>query len=197
MSDDEPKVRDGVEAAVNRALLASIVSRVGEPRAAPRASRTAMTELLTLQRDKSLRRVDQVSSVATTTVEALIAADCRMVGRRLGDLRLECLVGMESGLISNHRASLLDALASLFDGPQRCERPEPRYLFFADRALWSVTLVHERRIAWRGTQRTGSSSGSFSRRLTLPDWPGRDTVSVRALGPSGEVCRASVAIAES
>jgi hypothetical protein len=74
-------------------------------------------------------------------------ADIRTPGlppdtRRLGDLRLECLVGMESGLISNHRASLLDALASLFDGPQRCERPEPRYLFFADRALWSVTLVH-------------------------------------------------------
>ena len=64
-------------------------------------------------------------------------------------------------------------------------------------AVWSVTVVHERRIAWRGAQRTGSSSGAFSRRLTLPDWPGRDTVSVRALGPGGEVCRASVAIAES
>jgi di/tricarboxylate transporter len=56
--------------------------------------RTAMTELLTLQRDKSLRRVDQLSSVPTTTVEALIATDCRMVGRRLGDLRLRRRYGV-------------------------------------------------------------------------------------------------------
>ena len=62
-------------------------------------------------------------------------------------------------------------------------------------AAWSVVVVHERRIAWRGTQRTGSSSGAFSRRLTLPDWPGRDMVTVRALGPGGEVCRASVSVA--
>jgi hypothetical protein len=60
---------------------------------------------------------------------------------------------------------------------------------------WSVVVVHERRIAWRGAQRTGSSSGVFSRRLTLPDWPGRDMVTVRALGPGGEVCRASVTLA--
>ena len=50
--------------------------------------RTKMTELMSLQRDKSLKRVDQVSSVETTTVEALITPDCRMIGRRLGQLRL-------------------------------------------------------------------------------------------------------------
>ena len=50
--------------------------------------RTAMTELLSLQANKSLRRVDQVSAVETTTVEVLITPDCRMVGRRLGELRL-------------------------------------------------------------------------------------------------------------
>jgi hypothetical protein len=61
-------------------------------------------------------------------------------------------------------------------------------------ASWSVVVVHERRIAWRGPARTGSSSGDLSRRLTLPDWPGRNTVTVRALGPGGEVCRASVTI---
>jgi hypothetical protein len=63
-------------------------------------------------------------------------------------------------------------------------------------ATWSIVVVHERRIAWRGRARTGSSSGAFSRRLTLPDWAGPDTVTVRALGPGGEVCRASVTIAE-
>ncbi len=50
--------------------------------------RTAMTELLSLQATKELRRVDQVSAVETTTVEVLITPNCRMVGRRLGALRL-------------------------------------------------------------------------------------------------------------
>ncbi len=50
--------------------------------------RTAMTELLALQANKALRRVDQVSAVETTTVETLIAPGCKMVGRRLGELRL-------------------------------------------------------------------------------------------------------------
>ncbi|MEL6571544.1 MAG: SLC13 family permease [Pseudomonadota bacterium] len=50
--------------------------------------RTAMTELLSLQTTKELRRVDQVSAVETTTVEVLITPNCKMVGRRLGALRL-------------------------------------------------------------------------------------------------------------
>ncbi|WP_341211903.1 SLC13 family permease [uncultured Limimaricola sp.] len=56
--------------------------------------RTAMTELLSLQSNKSLRRVDQVSAVETTTVEVLISPDCRMVGRKLGDLRLRRRYGV-------------------------------------------------------------------------------------------------------
>ena len=50
--------------------------------------RTAMTELLSLQATKELRRVDQVSAVETTTVEVLITPNCRMVGRSLASLRL-------------------------------------------------------------------------------------------------------------
>ena len=56
--------------------------------------RTRMTELLSLQRNKSLKRVDQVSAVETTTVEALITPGCKMVGRRLGDLRLRRRFGV-------------------------------------------------------------------------------------------------------
>ncbi|WP_372885632.1 SLC13 family permease, partial [Shimia sp.] len=56
--------------------------------------RTKMTELLSLQRDKSLKRVDQVSAVETTTVEALITPNCKMVGRRLGDMRLRRRFGV-------------------------------------------------------------------------------------------------------
>ncbi|MEJ2018949.1 MAG: SLC13 family permease, partial [Maritimibacter sp.] len=56
--------------------------------------RTRMTELLSLQRDKSLKRVDQVSAVETTTVEVLITPGCKMVGRSLGALRLRRRFGV-------------------------------------------------------------------------------------------------------
>jgi len=56
--------------------------------------RTQMTELLGLQRDKSLRRVDQVSAVETSTVEVLITPGCKMVGRSLGSLRLRRRFGV-------------------------------------------------------------------------------------------------------
>ena len=62
------------------------------------------------------------------------------------------------------------------------------------RGRWAVVLVHERRIALRVTKRPDPSSRSFSLRTTIPDWPGRDTVSVRAIGPRGEICRASATI---
>lgn len=56
--------------------------------------RTQMTELLSLQANKELRRVDQVSAVETTTVEALITPGCKMVGRSLGALRLRRRYGV-------------------------------------------------------------------------------------------------------
>ncbi len=56
--------------------------------------RTQMTELLSLQANKELRRVDQVSAVETTTVEALITPGCKMVGRSLGSLRLRRRYGV-------------------------------------------------------------------------------------------------------
>src|SRR5262245_36338852 len=74
-------------------------------------------------------------------------ADVRTPGlppdvRRLGDLRLECEVGMKSGLISNYPAGFWGWLEELLGkGPEFCHRPKPRYLFFAERPLFSVTLV--------------------------------------------------------
>lgn len=56
--------------------------------------RTQMTELLSLQRNKELRRVDQVSAVETNTVEVLITPGCKMVGRSLGNLRLRRRYGV-------------------------------------------------------------------------------------------------------
>lgn len=56
--------------------------------------RTKMNELLSLQRNKELKRVDQVSAKETTTVEVLITPGCKMVGRSLGALRLRRKFGV-------------------------------------------------------------------------------------------------------
>jgi hypothetical protein len=61
-------------------------------------------------------------------------------------------------------------------------------------ARWVVILIHERRLVARLPVRTGPSSRSFSLRRTIADWPGRDTVVVRAIGPRGEICRAAVEV---
>jgi hypothetical protein len=64
--------------------------------------------------------------------------------RRLGDLRLECHVGMEADLVSNVRE------LRTFFGPMTnarlrergfCDRSDARYLYFAERPLFRVTLV--------------------------------------------------------
>ena len=56
--------------------------------------RSQISELLSLQRDKSLKRVDQVSAVETSTVEVLITPGCKMVGRALGSMRLRRRYGV-------------------------------------------------------------------------------------------------------
>ena len=56
--------------------------------------RTQMTELLSLQRNKELKRLDQVGAVETTTVEVLITPGCKMIGRSLGAMRLRRRYGV-------------------------------------------------------------------------------------------------------
>ena len=60
--------------------------------------------------------------------------------RRLGDLRLECLVGMEAGLVSNDPPLLAWAATLLAGADQVCSSPRGNYLFFAERPLFGVTL---------------------------------------------------------
>ena len=61
--------------------------------------------------------------------------------RRLGDLRLECQVGMEAGLISN----TLPVIGQIVDFLQKmqdfCNGSDVPYLFFAERALFGVAMV--------------------------------------------------------
>ena len=70
--------------------LASVVLRRGDRV----ILRTDIAELLTLQQSPDLRRIDQVGAVETVTVEVLITPDAKMVGRRLGNLRLRRRYGV-------------------------------------------------------------------------------------------------------
>jgi len=60
--------------------------------------------------------------------------------RRLGDLRLECRVGMEAGLVSRGTSIISSIASAVFDTPAYCDKPAPLYLFFSERPLFSVTL---------------------------------------------------------
>jgi len=67
--------------------------------------------------------------------------------RRLGDLRLECLVGVEAGLLSNN-GQLFAWLGELFTTPDSvCNAPDGNYLFFAGYPLAGVTLFDGNRSA--------------------------------------------------
>jgi hypothetical protein len=65
---------------------------------------------------------------------------------RLGDLRLECEVGLEAELISN-RTALERLMDSIKGDAGYCQGPAAWYLFFAERPLFAVTLVHGERRA--------------------------------------------------
>jgi hypothetical protein len=61
------------------------------------------------------------------------------------------------------------------------------------RSTWTVILLHERRIAFRGRLRA-RDDGSVRLRRTVPDWFGSDTVAARAVGPGPETCRVSASL---
>jgi hypothetical protein len=60
--------------------------------------------------------------------------------RRLGDLRLECKVGMDAGLVSNSSPIFGWLSDMLTDTDKVCNSADGNYLFFAERPLFSVTL---------------------------------------------------------
>jgi len=61
--------------------------------------------------------------------------------RRLGDLRLECHVGMEADLVSNVLPVIGQAANFVLRMLGYCNKSEVHYLFFAERPLFSVTMV--------------------------------------------------------
>lgn len=62
--------------------------------------------------------------------------------RRLGDLRLECRVGVEAGLISQGTPVIGQVARLLTTLSDPCASANVNYFLFAERALFNVTLVH-------------------------------------------------------
>ncbi len=62
--------------------------------------------------------------------------------RRLGDLRLECRVGMDAGLVSNTSPMFAWLSNMLTDTDKICNTFDGNYLFFAERPIFGVTLRH-------------------------------------------------------
>lgn len=99
----------------------------------------------TLARDAAALREDAALIASSKTDTLTWRAQVRSPGvppgmRRLGDLRLECQVGVEAGLLSNN-ARLFAWLGELFTDPARvCGAADGNYLFFSERPLFGVTL---------------------------------------------------------
>ena len=56
--------------------------------------RTQIAELLTLKENKDIHRLDQLSAVETVTVEVLVTPGCKMIDRKIGDMRLRRRFGV-------------------------------------------------------------------------------------------------------
>ena len=120
------------------------------------------------------KALDEDASVRSNRRSATMTwrADIRTPGlppdtRRLGDLRLECAVGMVADLVSN-RLTAARRIADLAGRNRNyCSQERPRYFFFAERPLFSVTLVS-------GSRREAVPSemmyaGALDRRATKED----------------------------
>ncbi|WP_051293595.1 hypothetical protein [Pseudoduganella violaceinigra] len=99
----------------------------------------------TLDYQEQLWREDAAVLANRKTLSMTWRADVRSPGvpegmRRLGDLRLECLVGMQAGLVSNN-AHLFAWLDEFLRSPDKvCSDPNGNYLFFTERPLFAITL---------------------------------------------------------
>jgi hypothetical protein len=94
--------------------------------------------------EQALREdADVVANRKTTSMtwRALVTTSGLPPGtRRLGDLRLECRVGVEAGLVSNS-SPLFGWIDKALTTPDSvCDSPDGNFLFFSERPLFSVTL---------------------------------------------------------
>lgn len=99
----------------------------------------------TLERNAQALREDAALVANRKTSSMTWRAQVRSPGvpagmRRLGDLRLECRVGVEAGLVSNNAALFAWLAEALADADRVCASADGNYLFFADRPVFGVTL---------------------------------------------------------
>ena len=120
------------------------------------------------------------ASLATVAVPSSAAADD---GGSRGDVRVARSCTAKSRAELRVRARDHDELR--VDLELRTERRG---------APWTVVIVHERQLVFRGSLSTSRGSGALSVRRTIQDWFGEDALSVRATGPGGETCRVSATI---
>jgi hypothetical protein len=59
---------------------------------------------------------------------------------------------------------------------------------------WTVVVLRERRIVFRGPVRTVGGGRELELRRMIADWPGTDTLVVRASTRGGQSCRASATV---
>lgn len=106
----------------------------------------APDQTFTLTRDPKAAAEDAVVSPNRKQLTMTWRTEIRTPGlpagtRRLGDLRLECLVGIQAGLVSNTNP-IIEKISSILTDPFRyCGQKNARYLFFAERPVFAVTLV--------------------------------------------------------
>ena len=59
---------------------------------------------------------------------------------------------------------------------------------------WTVVVLRERRIVFRGTVRAGGRGRAVDVRRTVEDWPGTNAIVVRASTRSGQSCQATATV---
>lgn len=90
--------------------------------------------------------------------------------RRLGDLRLQCRVDLNAGLMVVPPSRANQALMASNPG-RACEMSQAFYPIFADRPVFEVTLVSGSRRRVLLTQESLYGMGAPASRLPLLDWP--------------------------
>lgn len=80
----------------------------------------------------------------------------------------------------------------------RAEEGRLRIEFRLDAArpygAWTVVVLRERRIVFRGTVQTGRGGRAVEVRRTVEGWPGTNAIVVRAWTRGGQSCRATATV---
>ena len=125
---------DGVELEVAAESIAIPLKVASDQTFTIERNRTALKENAQVMPNRKAGTMTWRADVRTPGLPANV--------RRLGDLRLECEVGMKSGLISNYPTGFWGWLDGVIARNETyCHRASPRYLFFAERPIWTVTLI--------------------------------------------------------